>query len=55
MAKKARINPTKQPSLAKIAKKTGRSSGKLVMGLHGQMVTPKVLEAQKTNQSKRNK
>ena len=50
MAKKARLNPTKQPALAKITKKTGRSSGALVEGLYGQLVTPKVLAAQKKNQ-----
>lgn len=49
MAKKARINPTKQPSLAKIAKKTGRCSGPLVDGLYGTKVTPKVLKAQELN------
>ena len=49
MAKKARINPTKQPSLAKIAKKSGRCSGPLVDGLYGTKVTPKVLKAQEAN------
>ena len=51
MAKKARLNPTIQPSLAKISKKTGRSSGALVDGLYGQKVTPKVLKAQQKNKS----
>ena len=36
MAKQARINPTiQQPSLAKISKRSGRSSGPLVDGLYG--------------------
>ena len=50
MAKKARLNPTQQPSLARLAKKTGRCSGKLVEGLNGVLVTPKVLAAQQKNQ-----
>tara|TARA_Y100000592_G_scaffold50900_1_gene80465 strand:+ start:4221 stop:4394 length:174 start_codon:yes stop_codon:yes gene_type:complete len=54
MAKKARLNPTKQPFLAKISKKTGRSSGLLVDGLYGQKVTPKVLKAQEKNRELRN-
>ncbi len=49
MAKKARLNPTKQPSLARISKRTGRCSGALVEGLYGQLVTPKVLAAQIKN------
>lgn len=53
MAKKARLNPTKQPSLARISKKTGRCSGALVDGLYGQKVTPKVLNAQKKNQKRK--
>ncbi len=36
----------KHPALHKIAKKYGRSSGPLVMGLNGVMVTPKVHKAQ---------
>ena len=55
MAKKARLNPTKQPSLARIAKRTGRCSGNLVDGLYGQKVTPKVLKAQKANKERRDK
>lgn len=55
MSKKARLNPTKQPSLAKIAKKTGRCSGHLVDGLYGQKVTPKVLKAQLANKERRDK
>ena len=54
MAKKARLNPTKQPFLAKISKKTSRSSGLLVDGLYGQKVTPKVLKAQEKNRELRN-
>ena len=54
MAKKARLNPTIQPSLAKISKRTGRSSGSLVEGLFGQKVTPKVLKAQQKNRESRN-
>lgn len=55
MSKKARINPTIQPSLAKIAKRTGRCSGPLVDGLYGQKVTPKVLKAQEANKERRDK
>ena len=55
MSKKARLNPTKQPSLARFAKQTGRSSGPLVDGLYGQKVTPKVLKAQQSNKERRNK
>lgn len=55
MAKKARINPTIQPSLARISKKTGRCSGPLVDGLYGVKVTPKVLKAQEANLQRRHK
>ena len=55
MAKKARINPTLQPSLAKISKRTGRCSGALVDGLYGTKVTPKVLKAQENNLKKKHK
>lgn len=51
MPKKPRQNATKQPSLAKIAKNTGRSSGPLVDGLYGFKVTPKVLKAQQKNKN----
>lgn len=55
MSKKARINPTIQPSLARISKRTGRSSGPLVDGLYGVKVTPKVLKAQEENLRKKHK
>ena len=55
MAKKARLNPTLQPSLAKISKRTGRSSGSLVDGLYGTKVTPKVLKAQEANLQRKHK
>ena len=55
MAKKARINPTIQPSLARISKRTGRCSGALVDGLYGLKVTPKVLKAQEANLQRRHK
>lgn len=55
MSKKARINPTIQPSLARISKRTGRSSGPLVDGLYGLKVTPKVLKAQEANLQRKHK
>lgn len=54
MAKKAKANISKQPKLQKVCKKFGRSSGKLVDGLFGNKVTPKVLAAQKANHELRN-
>jgi hypothetical protein len=58
MAKKAR-NPkrmTKQKGeLGRMSKKVGRSSGDLVEGLYGTLVTPKVRLAQENNKNKRSK
>ena len=52
MSKRARwkgvSDKEKHPELHKICKKMGRSSGPLVMGVNGVMVTPKVLKAQQS-------
>ena len=57
MSKKARpdsrmTNKEKHPQLYKLSKKTGRSSGALVKGIYGTMVTPKVYNAQVRNKNK---
>ena len=55
MSKKARLNipdKSKYPKLHDIAKKTGRSSGALVRGIYGTMVTPKMNRAQIANKNK---
>jgi hypothetical protein len=55
MSKKARINlpnKDKHPSIYKVAKKTGRTSGALVKGIYGTMVTPKINKAQIANKNK---
>lgn len=54
MSKRARdpkrtTDKDQHPGVYKLCKKYGRSSGPLVMGLNGVMVTPKVLAAQKRN------
>jgi len=41
-------DPEKHPELHRVSKKAGRSYGPLVKGLNGVMVTPKVLQAQKS-------
>lgn len=58
MSKKARINlpdKEKHPRLYTIAKKSGRSSGPLVKGIYGTMVTPKMNRAQVANKNKARK
>ena len=58
MSKKARLNlpdKEKHPQLYSIAKKTGRSSGALVKGIYGTMVTPKMNRSQIANKNKARK
>jgi len=58
MSKKARTNlpdKEKHPQLYKISKKTGRSSGALVKGIYGTMVTPKMNRSQIANKNKARK
>lgn len=60
MSKKARPesripNKEKHPQLYKLSKKTGRSSGALVKGIYGTMVTPKVNRSQIANKNKARK
>ena len=60
MSKKARpdsrmTNKEKHPHLYKISKKTGRSSGALVKGIYGTMVTPKMNRSQIANKNKARK
>ena len=55
MSKKARTNlpdKEKHPQLYAIAKKSGRSSGALVKGIYGTMVTPKMYRAQVSHKNK---
>ena len=57
MSKKARpdsrmTSKEKHPHLYKVSKKTGRSSGALVKGIYGTMVTPKVYSAQVRNKNR---
>ena len=55
MSKKARTNlpdKEKHPQLYAIAKKSGRSSGALVKGIYGTMVTPKMNRSQIANKNK---
>ena len=55
MSKKARINlpdKDKHPRLFAISKKSGRSSGALVKGIYGTMVTPKMNRSQIANKNK---
>jgi len=57
MSKKARpdsriTNKTKHPSIYRLAKKVGRSSGPLKKGIYGTMVTPKMYNAQVRNKNK---
>jgi len=58
MSKKARTNlpdKDKHPRLFAIAKKSGRSSGALVKGIYGTMVTPKMNRSQIANKNKARK
>jgi hypothetical protein len=58
MSKKARTNlpdKDKYPRLYAIAKKSGRSSGALVKGIYGTMVTPKMNRSQIANKNKARK
>jgi len=58
MSKKAKINlpdKDKHPSLYVIAKKSGRSSGSLLKGIYGTMVTPKMNRSQIANKNKARK
>ena len=58
MSKKARINlPNKEkhPKIYHVSKKTGRSSGALVKGIYGTMVTPKMNRSQIANKNKARK
>lgn len=58
MSKKARINlpdKDKHPQLFAISKKSGRSSGPLVKGIYGTMVTPKMNRSQIANKNKARK
>jgi hypothetical protein len=58
MSKKARINiPNKEkhPKIYQVSKKTGRSSGVLVKGIYGTMVTPKMNRSQIANKNKARK
>jgi hypothetical protein len=55
MSKKARINlpdKDKHPKIYAVSKKSGRSSGALVKGIYGTMVTPKMNRSQITNKNK---
>ena len=55
MSKKAKLNlpdKEKHPRLYAIAKKSGRSSGPLRMGLYGVMVTPKMYRSQLSHKNK---
>jgi hypothetical protein len=58
MSKKARINlpdKDKHPKIYAVSKKSGRSSGALVKGIYGTMVTPKMNRSQITNKNKARK
>ena len=58
MSKKARINlpdKDKHPKIYAVSKKSGRSSGALVKGIHGTMVTPKMNRSQIANKNKARK
>ena len=60
MSKKARhetrmTSKEKHPHLYKVSKKTGRSSGPLVKGIYGTMVTPKMNRSQIANKNKARK
>ena len=48
-------NKEKHPQLYKLSKKTGRSSGPLVKGIYGTMVTPKMNRSQIANKNKARK
>ena len=55
MSKKARVNlpdKDKHPKIYAVSKKSGRSSGALVKGIYGTMVTPKMNRSQITNKNK---
>jgi|TARA_B110000495_G_scaffold60420_1_gene51332 hypothetical protein len=55
MSKKARLNlpdKEKHARMYSVAKKVGRSSGPLRMGLTGVMVTPKIYKAQLLHRNK---
>jgi hypothetical protein len=57
MSKKARpdsrmTDKSKYPKLYAVSKKSGRSSGALVKGIFGTMVTPKMHAAQLRNKNK---
>ena len=60
MSKKARhesrmTDKQKYPKLYAVSKKTGRSSGALVKGIYGTMVTPKMNRSQIANKNKARK
>tara|TARA_Y100000385_G_C12508614_1_gene390283 strand:- start:38 stop:259 length:222 start_codon:yes stop_codon:yes gene_type:complete len=58
MSKKARINlpdKDKHPKIYDVSKKSGRSSGALVKGIYGTMVTPKMNRSQVANKNKARK